>query len=322
MRWTSALAALAAALITLAGCSEAPPPDRGTGRDPLGPIAAEQPLATGRVYSATATSSGGQPLPAAPGGAAPIREREELGSDQLVLACDRVTTRLLEPLEYAFEQFAPQIDLSVVTSAGRSPLEKVARGEAHAAIVAVSGLEQLEDRSGLTEWPVADHILALGIHPDVNLPNIAGHELRRLLTGETRHWSWLGSNAGHISLVLPQPGADAGLVGRLFAPGDALTDRALQAMNEMQAVDRLSRLEGGVAVVSLAALRRAPDTRVVAIDGLVPNVPAFRSGAWPYGVPVRLVCRGYPAGDVETLRTFFRTDAADTSLGDLITLRR
>ena len=84
--------------------------------------------------------------------------------------------------------------------------------------------------------------------------------------------------------------ADPGLrarAARVFVPGDPIGSAAIDAVDDVGALELLRRDPGAVAVVRLGAV--ADGVRPLSIDGVLPSLAAYRAGTYPYGTPLLAV---------------------------------
>jgi len=250
------------------------------------------------VAAMEATALDPMAIPAAPGGAAVVRQAEFEG--EFVVAWSHVVKRALPLMEQVFEDSVPGVDLQLRATSARSAAGWVLDGKAEAAVIHGDLTPGERDR-GLVAWPVADHVLAVVAHPSIEFSNIEQPYLKQLLTGTINHWSWVGSNAGHVALVLPKPGPLAAFVANEFIPGDALTDKSIRYDTEAEGLIQVASTPGAVGVFSLAATRGMDDVKVLMVDSREPAAPYLRGGHYPFGATVYLVCRGTPTGDTRAL---------------------
>ena len=259
-------------------------------------------------------------IPPAPGGSAPLRDHGQ-SSGVVTVSCDATALRLVvEPLRAALARDLPDLTFEFTASNARNAAALVLRGSSEGALVADLLLPD-EHRHGLQQWPVGDHVLALVLHAGVRLEDLPSGHVRLLFTGQTNHWSWLGSDAGHVTLLLPPVGPDLDLLAELFASGSRLTDQAVRTRSDLEVIDLLLRTEGAVGIVSLPALERTRDTRVVSIDGVKPDALSFRTSAYPFGRTVHLFTPGPPKGNLLALREYLASPLARKILANHLVLR-
>ncbi len=254
------------------------------------------------------------PAHAAPAGEVAVRSEEAPRRLLAVTLGLGVAEFLPADLEDAFEREQSAFDLTRATASGRDAIDLVQVGRADAAIV-LGDLSARDVRAGLRQHELGHEVFALATGPQRTVHNLSQLQVRQLLTGQTGHWSCFGSDAGGVALVLPT-GAVAERAARALIPGDPFPDRGVVRTElDEQVFDQLLRTPGAVGVVRLAAARRAPEIRLLAIDTVLPTAEAFAASTYPYGQRLILVVAGPGNEATARLLQFLRGEHCRAALG-------
>lgn len=244
---------------------------------------------------------GRDPDSAMPAMPAPAGEsvRTSVFVGELALAASSVATQAAPWMESFYEKVT-SIDLQVRTTSNRAAVRWVLEGQVEAALIAGPPTRSELDQGALAR-PVTDLTLAVVAHPSVEFSNIDLSYLKQLLTGTIDHWSWVGSDAGHVALVLPKPGKMAGFVARAFIPGDALTDKSIRYADETEGLLQVRQTPGALGVFRLATIQDVEGVRLLHVDGRTPGAKFVRGGHYPFGATIYVVTRGAPNAKAQAL---------------------
>jgi hypothetical protein len=168
----------------------------------------------------------------------------------------------------------------------RLAIERVATGQAAAAFT-TRRVSAREGDAGLADEVVGTWVPVVVVHPDDPLRGTTLDQLREVLRGGSAGWPKLDGGVEPVRCILPSAGPIADLYARVLVPGDAL------GVGERidDPFDRLRKVASRPGAVTLVALPLAQRSRVriLAIDGVSPDLGSVRLGQYPAAVPVCFV---------------------------------
>ncbi|MDA1263616.1 MAG: substrate-binding domain-containing protein [Planctomycetota bacterium] len=145
------------------------------------------------------------------------------------------------------------------------------------------------DGSGVRVTLIGRDAIAVIVHPDVGVDDLARADLARLFRGEVASWSELGGADQPVRpFVVGAASATRGVLRReLLDGGDVAGCEEVQP--DAALVRRVAGTPGGVGAISFGFLTDASGVTALAVDGERPSVTNF---AYPLARPLHLLWRG------------------------------
>ena len=168
-----------------------------------------------------------------------------------------------------------------------------------------------EDRLDARLSAYARTPMVIAAHPSNALQSISRDQLSALYGGRTREWG----DGGRIRIILRPAHETDNDVLRLISPEISLAlDQALKrpgmmvAYTDQDAADAIESTPGAIGTSTLALLRAENrKVRILALDGIAPDVQTLANGSYPFGKTLYLVTRRHPVPAVEALTRFIRS---------------
>jgi phosphate transport system substrate-binding protein len=218
----------------------------------------------------------------------------------------------------AFSRQQPEIRIEVLPYIGSTgAIRGIARGTID---LGLSGRPASPDEEKLeaTLRKYALTPLIIAAHLEVPLNAVSRDQLAAIYSGQPSRWE----GGGMIRLVLRPAQETDSLVLRTISPAVSQgLDVALakpgmrRAATDQDAADMLEQTPGAIGTSTLAlALSEQRRFKVLALDGVMPDVEALRSGRYPYNKPLYLVTRPQPSKAVQAFVDFIATPAGQAIL--------
>jgi hypothetical protein len=156
--------------------------------------------------------------------------------------------------------------------------------------------------------PIAQDGLALVVNTSNPIVSLSPAQLRSLFTGRVNTWRELGSFDVLTQPILRPPESADAHHFRTFILGDRpLSSNAIIAASSRQLIDQVSKIPGGIGMVSMRYLPLEPEKiRPVPIDGRLPTAQTVANGTYPLRYTLSFVGTKSPDPQKEVIyRNFF-----------------
>lgn len=192
---------------------------------------------------------------------------------------------LSEELAAAFMEKHPNVRLEV--SGGGSGAGVTAAQENAADFGAVSR-EIKEDETGINEYVIAIDGIAIVVHPDNPVSDLALEDVAKIFTGEITNWSEVGGDDQDIVVVSREDGSGTRGAFTDIVLGDAeLTESALIHNSTGGVLEAVANDPNAIGYASLGSMD--DNVKGLAIDGAEPTEENIKSGEYTVSRPFNYV---------------------------------
>lgn len=156
--------------------------------------------------------------------------------------------------------------------------------------LASRALKDEELQSGLSETTLALDGIAIIVHPDNPVTDLALETIAKIYTGEIDDWADVGGDAGEIVLI----GREAGSGTRDGFESITGTEDACQYRQELTSTgDVITTVSQNPNAIGYASLASVGDTvKALSVDGVEPTEETVKDGTYAVQRPFVLVTRG------------------------------
>lgn len=197
----------------------------------------------------------------------------------------------------------------------RPGLRALARGEAD---IAGAGrfLSTAEKGAGLVETLIGWDAMNVILHADNPVSGLSLEQLHGIFAGAIRNWREVGGEDRPILVVSSPPGSGMRVMcDQLILGGKTpLTSKAIIAPLVHDVDQQVAQFPMAIAVLSKSMLD-APGTKVIPVDGKLPEAATLGDGGYPLVKPLLLVTRRDPGRDVAGFIRFALGAKAQEVLG-------
>jgi len=158
----------------------------------------------------------------------------------------------------------------------------------------------LELRPTIVAWDG----IAIVVNAGNSVTALTKKQVEQIFTGDITDWSAVGGKPGKISIYTRNTasGTYADFKELAMSKRDYAGSAQKMAGNE-QIVSEVAKNPTGIGYVGLA-YTKAPDIKVAAVDGKVPNQEDVRNKTYPYSRPTFYYTNGAPAGVTKSFVDF------------------
>lgn len=203
----------------------------------------------------------------------------------------------------------PTFQLTVAKSIGSSGAPPAVRDGA-IALGLMSRTFKNDEGQGLCSIPFATDLLVLAASGDVKTEGLSSEEVKRIFEGTLTAWPRdPGTLPIHVVQREPGDSGTAAFAKRLPDLREVLakaaeTRRWQTVFHDLEMAEALMQTPGALGFFDLGAIRSQHlPLRVLAIDGVVPSIEAWRGGHYPFAVTLRFVMSN-TQGPSPALRSF------------------
>ena len=232
-------------------------------------------------------------LPAAPGGAAPMRTSAEAAPNRrrLLLSCSPSAHRWIAArLERAFERKNPGLDLVLRIAPDRHCLDHMLMDSADVALVGV-GLSRSERNQGLVPTVVAHRIMVPVVHLENPVQMVQHEQMRALLEGQLTDWAKLGWHNQSIQPVCATAAEPSDAAAALTQVRGAAENLAIRFASPSEILAYVANNPYTIGLVPLTAAQGVRSVRMLEVDRVPATREQFERGAWRFGATLRVVTR-------------------------------
>ncbi len=154
-------------------------------------------------------------------------------------------------------------------------------------------------------WAALDGV-AIAVHPGVKLDAITAAQLRDVYAGKIRDWSALGIAGGGEIVLIDRPEGETAKIAirRVLGADLRIAPSAVLMPREADAVMAVEKTSGAIGYYSVSyVLARPGGSRMLALDGVLPQLARLQDGTYPVTRPIGIVVSG-AALDRSPLREF------------------
>ncbi len=186
------------------------------------------------------------------------------------------------------------LNLEVGERSAASALQAVINGEAGLALIErdLEPEEELDPETlkpRLRAWPIGRGALVFIVHPSNPVTDLSREQLQRVFTGVERRWTGLGGEDRTLRLVTREEGAPLRvLLEREVLQSGRLSGSAVVMPNDEAVAEYVAETPEAIGYLS-AAQASGQNVRVLAVDGVQPDLSAKAIGAYPLTYPLVFV---------------------------------
>lgn len=226
--------------------------------------------------------------------------------ESLTIAGTGDSQEVLRVLAEKFEEDHPQVDIIVPDSVGSSGgIKKVLDGKSRLARIARPLTEQ-EISLDLHAVLFARSPVVFVVHPSVaSVDNLSYAQVVAIYSGEIKNWQQLGGEDKTLYVVNREGGDSSRVVLERNIPGfKAIKNPAGKTFyTTPEAKEALIKYSDTIGYLPRAMLQ-GTNLRVLSLEYVAPTLNAVASGAYPLSVPLALVWKGTPTGNVQKFLDF------------------
>jgi phosphate transport system substrate-binding protein len=214
-----------------------------------------------------------------------------------------------------FRQAYPYAYIVVITATSQSALSAVQDGGADLGLsdVSVAAFRGI-DGSHLYDYPVAASVYAVIAHPDVGVTGLTNRQVQDLYTGDVGNWNGVGGANVPVEVISRPKGAGPrALFREIVLGGETENDNVATPQETNQDVVTAVRdTPGAIGYVSLSAVE--PGVRVLALDGVMPDVASARLGRYPFWGIEHIYTKGPAGGLAAAFIDYLQSSAIQTEI--------
>jgi phosphate transport system substrate-binding protein len=192
---------------------------------------------------------------------------------------------LSEELAAAFMENNP--DARIEVSGGGSGAG-VTAAQDNAADFGAASREIAEDETGIEEWVIAIDGIAVIVHPDNPVSDLALEDITSIFSGDITNWSEVGGDDQDIVVISREDGSGTRDAFTDIVLGDAeLVESALIQNSTGAVAEGVANDPNAIGYVSVGAMNDS--VKGLAVDGAEPTDEAIASGDYPVSRPFNYV---------------------------------
>lgn len=144
--------------------------------------------------------------------------------------------------------------------------------------------------------------LVVMVHPNNPVNSLSVDQLYKIMTGEIRNWSEVGSNNEQI-LVVVRVGkmSGVGYMGRKMLFDDPRANfyrRAINLKSSGPVEKKVEKRENAIGISGISSASRRK-VKLLSLNGVAPTQDNVASGTYPFFRPLYLMTKGEPQGEVK-----------------------
>ena len=228
------------------------------------------------------------------------------------------STTCLPIAEVAAEAYTEQTGLSVLVSGlgSSAGIEAVSNGTAEIA-TSSRGLNEEEQKLGLTTIPVAHDGIAVIVNPDNPSENLSTEQLRDIYAGKITNWSEVGGEDLAIQLVnRDEASGTREAFKSIIMDGEPFDRRAAVLSGTGQVRDVVSRTRGAIGYISMGFVESKyaeTQVRAINVNHASPIEATVASVHTPSARPV-LLHQGEPADEAQGYIDYILSEEMDEQI--------
>jgi len=224
-------------------------------------------------------------------------------SGALVLDSSQNLQSLLQQIDTDYTNFCPRLTISLQADGSRTSLNKLEHGR-----IDVAGSDlTAEPVRNLTDHPVGALLYALIANPDAGVSGLSSAEIQEIFEGRITNWTQVGGSDEAITVILPPATASITAVFQTFvldgATGHVAGIRIKKDVPAMVA-QAVSQTQGAISFVPLAMAQES-GTKILAIDGIVPDTQSLLQGTYTFWSIEHLYTQGDDSAAFQAYMQFF-----------------
>lgn len=227
----------------------------------------------------------------------------------VVKGSDTLGAKLVPQLAEAYRAANPGTEFSIAAEGSTTGITAIIDGNADIGMSSRPAKLTEQSAAGakgvtLTPTVVAFDGMAVIVNEKNPIKGLTKSQVEAIFTGDTRDWSAVGGAAGKISVYTrnTSSGTYSDWKELAMSKRDYAADSQKLAGNE-QIVAEVAKNPNGIGYVGLAYIK-SPGTRVVAVDGKLPEKAAIQSKAYPYSRPTFYYTNGAASGKAKAFVDF------------------
>ncbi len=229
------------------------------------------------------------------------------------------STTCLPIAEVAAEAYTGQTGLSVLVSGlgSSAGIEAVSNGTAEIA-TSSRGLNEEEQKLGLTTIPVAHDGIAVIVNPDNPVQNLSTEQLRDIYAGKITNWSEVGGEDLAIQLVNRDEASGTREAFRsIIMDGVPFDRRAAVLSGTGQVRDVVSRTRGAIGYISMGFVESKyaeTQVRAINVNHVEPIEATVASGGYPISRDLYFFTKGEPADEAQGYIDYVLSEEMDEQI--------
>lgn len=232
---------------------------------------------------------------------------------QLVLTGSSTVAPLASEIARRFEERRPGVRVDVQAGGSSRGIADVRRGLNDIGMIS----RKLREGEGeLQAFPVARDGIALLVHRDNPVEELAPDRVRAVWTGAVEDWSELGGPPGPITVVHKAEGRAtlAVFLAHFGLRNSEVTADVVVGANQ-QAIRTVAGSPGAVGYVSIGEaeieIEHGAAVRLLPLEGVAPTAENVAAGRFPLRRELNLVTATEPSGLTRAFLEFSRSEAVD-----------
>lgn len=229
------------------------------------------------------------------------------------------STTCLPIAEVAAEAYTGQTGLSVLVSGlgSSAGIEAVSNGTAEIA-TSSRGLNEEEQKLGLTTIPVAHDGIAVIVNPDNPVQNLSTEQLRDIYAGKITNWSEVGGEDLAIQLVnRDEASGTREAFKSIIMDGVPFDRRAAVLSGTGQVRDVVSRTRGAIGYISMGFVESKyaeTQVRAINVNHVEPIEATVASGGYPISRDLYFFTKGEPADEAQGYIDYVLSEEMDEQI--------
>lgn len=229
------------------------------------------------------------------------------------------STTCLPIAEVAAEAYTDQTGVSVLVSGlgSSAGIEAVSNGTAEIA-TSSRGLNEEEEKLGLTTIPVAHDGIAVIVNPDNPVQNLSTEQLRDIYAGKITNWSEVGGEDLAIQLVnRDEASGTREAFKSIIMDGEPFDRRAAVLSGTGQVRDVVSRTRGAIGYISMGFVESKyaeTQVRAISVNHVEPTEATVASGGYPISRDLYFFTKGEPTDEAQGYIDYVLSDDMDPQI--------
>lgn len=173
-------------------------------------------------------------------------------------------------------------------------------------------LKPEEDDGSLVDHKIALDIIAIVVHPEVNVSNLTAEQVKKIFTGEIKKWSDVGGSGGDIVVVVRDKASgtremfdEKALGSSKDAPVDPVAS-AIECNSNGMVRETVTSTKGSIGYISIGYVDESVKT--VKYNDVEPTLNEAKAGRYPLSRYLRLFTKGAPTGAVKAFIDYMLSD--------------